>query len=65
MEHICEKCGFKSTTKGNLMKHLNKKYPCDSNKKQAIRESRKTCPYCVKVFASVQALNYHIITGNK
>ena len=71
-EHTCERCGHNSTTKGNLLQHLNKTNECTAthstrSRKDIIDEltgvnnpkKRYVCEFCQKKFSSVSTKSHH------
>lgn len=71
-EWMCRRCHHKSSTKGNLMKHLNRQTPCtDEFEKIPIKEyldeltTRKhtgkyyVCTYCASKYTTRQARHKH------
>ena len=71
-EHVCERCGHNSTTKGNLLQHLNKTNECSAtnstrSRKEIIDEltgvndpqKKYVCEFCQKKFSSVSTRSHH------
>jgi hypothetical protein len=71
-QFVCERCHHKSSCKGNLIKHLSKKNPCETTHSKKSREDIVTsltrvsdkpktfvCDYCDKAFSSVQGKSQH------
>jgi hypothetical protein len=51
-KYACENCGINFSTKGNLLKHMNKKTPCV--------KGSKICEYCNKDFRTIDRCKKHI-----
>lgn len=69
-EYVCQRCGYSTHQKSNLLSHLRRKTPCpntlcDVSTQQLLNdvEGKKggcnECPYCNKKCASRQSLSYH------
>ena len=71
-EYMCERCGHNSTTKGNLLQHLNKTNECSAtnstrSRKEIIDEltgvndpnKRYVCEFCQKKFSSISTRSHH------
>jgi hypothetical protein len=67
MAYTCERCGYETTNKSNIARHLKSKVPCDVTKRDIEREElllrlfdreykteRASCPICKKVCSKCQ-----------
>jgi len=53
VEYICNKCEKNFTLKGDYVRHINRKYPCDAH-------SHNACDNCQKIFKHKSSLYKHL-----
>ncbi len=61
MEFACSICGYTSSKKVNVAKHINKKNPCGDGVRQIVQVPTEiVCQHCNKNFKLQKSLKYHI-----
>ena len=63
MAYKCEKCNHEFNTKGNYLRHINKKLSCVPEEKDNQLQKEKTCFDCMKTFSNKRNLTLHIESG--
>lgn len=77
MEHICERCGYKTNLKGNLVKHLKCKNPCSTQHSDRDRsilleaiipkkneENCRHCEWCDKLISKTNMGKHRKVCKN-
>ena len=59
MIYKCNDCGLKTDRKCNYDQHMNKKIPCNEEKKEQYYMNLRTCEKCKKIYSCVITANRH------
>jgi DNA-directed RNA polymerase subunit F len=60
MSFACEKCDLVFKSNYELIRHVNKKIPCNNEEKEAYVLTKRTCLYCEVLYADVKGANKHM-----